>query len=124
VRPLDGTLALELLYYAEDIRSRAEIHEALADTDVKEAEVAMARQLVESLSGDFDPEDYANEYRGELRAMLDSKLKGAEIVRPEPAPEVAPVIDLVDALKQSIAAAKDEKPPAKAPARRRKAAAS
>lgn len=122
VRPLDGTLALELLYYAEDIRSRAEIHEAMEETEVKEPELAMARQLVESLAGDFAPEDYANEYRGELRAMLESKLKGDEIVQPEPLPEVAPVIDLVDALKQSIAAATDTKAP-KAPSRRRKAAA-
>ena len=122
VRPLDGALVLELLYYAEDIRPAKEIVEAVGDTDVKEAELAMARQLVESLAGTFDPEDYANEYRGELRAMLEAKLAGQEIVQPEPLPEAAPVIDLVEALKQSIAAAKPEPKPAEKKPRRRKAA--
>jgi DNA end-binding protein Ku len=124
VRPLDSTLVLELLYYAEDIRSAKEIVEAVADIEVKEPELAMARQLVESLAGSFDPGDYANDYRNELRGMLEAKLAGQEIVQPEPVPEAAPVIDLVEALKQSIAAAKSEpKPAEKKPQRRRKAAA-
>jgi DNA end-binding protein Ku len=108
VRPLDGTLVLELLYYAEDVRSSAEIVEAVAEVEVKDAELAMARQLVESLAGDFDATEYRNEYRGELRAMLEAKLAGREIIQPEPLPE-APVIDLMEALKQSIAAAKPAK---------------
>ena len=125
VRPIDGALVLELLYYAEDVRSPAEIAEAVAEIDVKGPEVDMARQLVESLAGDFDPTDYANEYRGELRAMLEAKLAGREIVQPEPQPEEAPAIDLVDALKKSIAQAKASETgaaPAK-PARRKKKAA-
>lgn len=125
VRPVDGALVLELLYYAEDVRSSAEISEAVAEIDVKKPEVDMARQLVESLAGDFEPSDYANEYRGELRAMLEAKVAGKEIVMPEPQPEEAPVIDLVEALKKSIAQAKGPEPsaaPAK-PARRKKKAA-
>jgi DNA end-binding protein Ku len=112
VRPVDGALVLELLYYAEDVRSSTEIAEAVAEVDVKEPEVDMARQLVESLAGDFDPTDYANEYRGELRAMLEAKLAGKEIVLPEAQPEEAPVIDLVEALKKSIAQAKGPEPDA------------
>jgi DNA end-binding protein Ku len=125
VRPVDGALVLELLYYAEDVRSSAEISEAVAEIDVKKPEVDMARQLVESLAGDFDPSDYANEYRGELRAMLEAKLAGEEIVQPEPQPEEAPVIDLVEALKKSIAQAKGPEPSAapRKPARRKKKAA-
>jgi DNA end-binding protein Ku len=123
VRPLDGALAMETLYYAEDIRSKAEILEALEEIDVKGPELQMATQLVESLAGGFDPADYRNEHREELRGMLETKLAGKEVVRPEPQPE-APVIDLMDALKQSIAAAKPkEAAPAKKPAARRKAAA-
>jgi DNA end-binding protein Ku len=124
VRVHADALVLELLYYAEDIRTSAEISEAVGEADVKEPELEMARQLVESLAGEFEPADYANEYRGELRAMLDAKVAGHEIVTPEPAPEVAPVIDLVEALKQSIAAAKttEKAEPAKRPARKRKAA--
>jgi len=108
IRPLGESLVLETLYFAEDIRPRAEIDEAVEETDVKDPELAMARQLVESLVGDFDPEEYKNEYRNELRAMLDAKLAGQEIARPEPAPE-APVIDLMDALKQSVAQAQQDK---------------
>ncbi len=119
VRALDDALVLETLYYAEDIRSDAEIREAVAETEIKAPELEMAQQLVESLAGDFDPSGYANEYRAELKSMLQSKLEGHEIVQPEPVPDAAPVIDLVAALKQSIEAAK----PAKKPASRRKTAA-
>jgi DNA end-binding protein Ku len=128
IRPLGESLVLETLYFAEDIRPRAEIDEAVEETDVKDPELAMARQLVESLVGDFAPEDYENEYRNELRAMLDAKLAGQEIARPEPAPE-APVIDLMDALKQSVAQAQKDKvkpagaKPKKASTGRKRAAA-
>jgi DNA end-binding protein Ku len=107
VRPLEDAIVLETLYYAEDIRSAAEIVEAVAESDVKDQELAMARQLIESLAGAFEPSEYRNTYRDELRAMLDAKLAGEEILRPEPEPE-APVIDLMQALKQSVAAAAQE----------------
>jgi DNA end-binding protein Ku len=125
IRTLGESLALETLFFAEDIRSRTEIDEAVEDVDVKEAELAMARQLVESLVGEFDPTEYENEYRNDLRAMLEAKLEGKEITRPEPVPQ-APVVDLMDALKQSVAQAQKKKAPAKAkkaPARRKRAAA-
>jgi DNA end-binding protein Ku len=113
IRPLGESLVLETLYFAEDIRPRKEIDEAVEETEVKGPELVMATQLVESLVGDFDPEDYENEYRNELRAMLEAKLEGKEITAPEPAPE-APVVDLMEALKQSVAQAQKEKPaPAK-----------
>jgi DNA end-binding protein Ku len=114
VRALEGALVLETLYYAEDIRSAAEIVEAVEETETQETELGMARQLVESLAGAFDPSDYANAYRGEVRAMLEAKVSGADIVRPEPVPE-APVVDLMEALRQSIAATQGGE---KAPARR------
>jgi DNA end-binding protein Ku len=119
IRPLGDSLALETLFFAEDIRSRSEIDEAVDETEVKDPELAMARQLVESLVGDFDPEDYENEYRNELRAMLEAKLAGKEIAKPEPAPE-APVVDLMDALKQSVAQAQKGKEKA-APAKKKAA---
>jgi DNA end-binding protein Ku len=112
IRPLGDSLALETLFYAEDIRARAEIDEAVSETDLNEAELGMAVQLVESLSGDYDPEEFRNEYRDELRAMLEAKLAGEEISRPEPVTPV-PVIDLMEALKKSVAQAKGEREPAK-----------
>src|ERR671922_2289484 len=104
IRPLGDSLVLETLYFAEDIRPRGEIDEAVEETDVKDPELAMARQLVESLVGDFNPEDYENEYRTELRAMLEAKLAGKEIAAPEPVPEPQ-VVDLMEALKKSVAQA-------------------
>jgi DNA end-binding protein Ku len=123
IRPLGESLALETLYFAEDIRPRAEIEEAMEESEVSKAELDMAVQLVESMKGDFEPEDYRNDYRDTLRAMLEAKLAGEEIAVPEPA-EPAQVIDLMEALKASVAQAKtepDEKP-AKKPARKKAAA--
>jgi DNA end-binding protein Ku len=126
IRPLGESLVLETLFFAEDIRSRTEIDDAVEETEVKGPELAMATQLVESLVGDFDPNDYENQYRNELRAMLEAKLEGKEISAPEPAPE-APVVDLMEALKQSVAQAQQTKekaaPKKKAAAGRKKAAA-
>jgi DNA end-binding protein Ku len=123
IRPLGESLALETLYFAEDIRPRAEIEEAVEESEVSKAELDMAVQLVESMKGEFDAEDYRNDYRDTLRAMLEAKLAGEEIAVPEPA-EPAQVIDLMEALKASVAQAKtepDEKP-AKKPARKKAAA--
>jgi DNA end-binding protein Ku len=108
IRPVGDTLAMETLFYAEDVRSSAEIEEAVRETEVQETELALAEQLISGLVGEWTPEDFANEYRGELRAMLEAKLAGKEVARPEPAPE-APVVDLLDALRQSVAEAKGKK---------------
>jgi len=108
IRPLGDSLALETLYYAEDVRARAEIDEAVGETEVSEPELTMALQLVESLVGEFDPVEYENEYRRDLRAMLEAKLAGEEITRPEPAAP-APVVDLMEALRASVAEAQKQK---------------
>jgi DNA end-binding protein Ku len=121
IRPLGESLALETLYYSEDIRPRAEIEEAVQEAKLNKAELGMAVQLVESLAGEFDPTDFKNEYREQLRAMLEAKLAGEEIAVPEPA-EVAPVIDLMEALKQSVAQAKKGREPAAKASRPKKAA--
>ena len=112
IRPLGDSLALETLFFAEDIRPRAEIDDAVGETEVKKAELEMASQLVENLVGAFDPEEFKNDYRHELRAMLEAKLAGQEISRPEPVAP-APVIDLMEALKQSVAQAQKGAEPGK-----------
>jgi DNA end-binding protein Ku len=104
IRPLGESLVLETLYFAEDIRSRAEIEEAVAETEVQGAELELAQQVISSLVGEFDPADFENEYRRDLRAMLEAKLAGEKIAKPEPAPET-PVVDLMDALRRSVAEA-------------------
>jgi DNA end-binding protein Ku len=105
IRPRGEALALETLFVAEDVRSQAEIDEAVTETEIKDAEMDLARQVIDSLSGDFEPDGLESEYRRDLRAMLESKLAGEEIKRPEPEPEEAPVIDLMEALRQSVSEA-------------------
>jgi DNA end-binding protein Ku len=124
VRARDEALVLETLFLAEDVHSQAEIAEAVEATDVKETELDLARQVIDSLAGEFEPSELASEYRRDLRALLEAKLSGEELAVPEPI-EVAPVIDLMEALKASVAAAKkqpsaDAEPAAKT-ARARKA---
>jgi DNA end-binding protein Ku len=107
VRAKDDALALETLFLAEDVYSQAEISEAVEETDVKDSELELARQVIDSLAGDFEPSALASEYRRDLKAMLEAKQRGEEITVPEPVAE-APVIDLMEALKASVAAAKKQ----------------
>jgi DNA end-binding protein Ku len=122
IRPHGDSIVLETLFFAEDVRSREEIEEAVGETEVKRPELELAQQVIESIAGDFDPEEFRNEYRDDLRQMLEAKLSGQEIARPAPAPET-PVVDLMEALKRSVAETKKQParkatPPAK-PKRRR-----
>ncbi len=101
IRPQGDTLALETLFFAEDVRSKKEIEEAVEATEVKKAELALAAQVIDSLVGEWNAADFENDYRRDLQAMLDAKLAGQEIKRPEPAPET-PVVDLMEALRRSV----------------------
>jgi DNA end-binding protein Ku len=105
VRPKEDALVLETLFLAEDVRSQAEIDEAVEGIEVSEPELDLARQLIDSLVGEWEPADLQSEYRENLREMLEAKLAGEEITAPEPVAE-APVVDLMEALKKSVAASK------------------
>jgi DNA end-binding protein Ku len=108
VRPRGETLALETLFLAEDVRSQAEIEEAVGETQVKDAELDLARQVIDSLTAEFEPSELESTYRRDLRALLEAKLSGTELKKPEPEPET-PVIDLMDALRASVAQAAKKK---------------
>ncbi len=116
VRPRGDALSLETLFVAEDVYSHAEIAEAVEDTKLKDTELALAKQVIESLEGEFDPGELHSDYRRDLRALLEAKTRGEEIAVPEPVAD-APVIDLMEALKASVAAAKKGSAPDKKPAR-------
>ena len=123
IRPRGEALALETLFLAEDVRSQAEIEEAVGDTEVRDAELDLARQVIDSLVADFEPTELQSVYRSNLRELLEAKLAGQEIATPEPVETEAPVIDLMEALRASVAqAAKKTSTPKKA-ARSRKTAA-
>jgi DNA end-binding protein Ku len=122
IRPKGNALALETLFLAEDVRSQAEIEEAVGEIDVKDAELELARQVIGSLAADFDEDELVSDYRRDLKALLEAKLAGEEIAAPEPVEEeAAPVVDLMAALRASVAEA--QKKPAKS-AKKTKAASS
>jgi DNA end-binding protein Ku len=110
IRPQGNALALETLFLAEDVRSQAEIEEAVEEIDVKDAELELARQVIASLASDFDPQELVSEYRRDLKALLEAKLAGEEIAVPEPVEEKAAVVDLMEALRASVAEAQGKKP--------------
>jgi DNA end-binding protein Ku len=110
IRARGDALALETLFVAEDVRSQAEVEEAVGDTEIKEAELDLARQVIDSLAADFDPSTLESEYRSSLHEMLEAKLAGQEIKVPEPVEEETPVVDLMEALKASVSEAQKRKP--------------
>jgi DNA end-binding protein Ku len=124
IRPKGDALALETLFLAEDVRSEAEIEGAVEEIEVKDAELELARQVIASLVADFDPEELTSEYRRDLRALLEAKLAGEEITAPEPVEEKAPVVDLMEALRASVAEAQQARKPGKSGAKKTKAASS
>jgi DNA end-binding protein Ku len=109
IRAKGDALALETLFVAEDAYSQDEIEEAVAQADVKPPELELARQVIGSMVAEFDPGELTSEYRSQLRELLEAKLEGREVAVPEPVVET-PVVDLMEALKRSVAEAKDRKP--------------
>ena len=106
VRAMDGALVIETLYYPEDIRigEHREIKERVAAVEVKAEELAIADQLIDALTHEFDASKYRNETRRALVEFLEAKADGQTPVIPEDLGEPAPVVDLMAALKASLAA--------------------
>ena len=101
LRSWDHVLVLVTMYYADEVRRPAEIAEEMVAGDgLREAEVEMAKSLVENLSTEFDPERYDDTYRSELLELIRSKAEGVPL--PDPGGEEAPVIDLMQALRESV----------------------
>ena len=101
VRPLDGVLVMEQLHYQPELRPAAEVPHP--DTPVKEAELALAKQLIEQSSTDeFRPENYRDTVRERVLDAIQQKVEGQEITAEE-APAETKIIDLMDALKASLA---------------------
>jgi DNA end-binding protein Ku len=123
IRPKGEALALETLFVAEDVRSQDEIDEAVTATGVREEELALAKQIIAGLAGSFEPSELRSDYRAQLRQLLEAKLEGREVAELAPQAEDAPVVDLMEALRASVAASKAEPPAAKRPAARKRAAA-
>ena len=119
LRPKDGTLMLETLYYPDEIRARPEMD--LDNVKITDRELDMAFALIDLLRKPFDPEEYKDHYREALSQVIDAKLEGREVVE-SPAPKESKVLDLADALRRSVEAAKKSKPKRAARQRTRPAA--
>jgi len=113
VRPGDGVLILETMYFADEIRDpREEIDGLPITADFSKRELDTAKLLVESMTADWDPQRYHDTYRETVEELIEKKRKGEEIVT-EPAPKrPAPVTDLAEALQRSLEATRASRSPA------------
>src|SRR5262245_33675785 len=121
IRPYENGLIMHSLYYANEVRNFADIAKG-ENIKLSDKEIELGADLIENMSDGFNPEKYRDEYRDRVQSMLDVKSKGQEIKIA--APEVtqrAQIIDLMQALKQSIEKVKSVQKPAPAPRKRKTA---
>jgi DNA end-binding protein Ku len=108
IRSRDNGLTLHTMYYPNEIRAVAEYGRD-ANFEVKPQEAKLAEQLIESLAASFEPEKYSDAYQQRLKELVEAKREGKEIT-PTEGPKLAPVIDLMAALQESL-----KRTPKKAP---------
>jgi DNA end-binding protein Ku len=107
VRVRDGVFVLEMMLWPDEVRE-ASFGFLDEDIDVRPQELQMAQSLIDTLSGDFQPEQYSDNYREALQALIDAKVQGKEVVQPEqPAADTGKVVDLMAALRASVEAARE-----------------
>ena len=106
VRPGERGMILHTMYYEDEVRRTEEFR--TDTTKVTEREMNLAKMLVESLAAEFEPGKYHDTYKTNLRQMIDAKVEGHKVVE-TPEPHIAPVIDIMDALKKSLEARKPPK---------------
>jgi DNA end-binding protein Ku len=102
-RPGDHGILMHTMYFSHEVRKVEEFRTDLSL--VKDQEVKLAQMLVESLAASFEPQKYKDTYRDNLQALIDAKINGQEVVTP-PAAEPTKVVDIMEALKKSLAIAK------------------
>jgi len=125
IRAAQGGLMLHTMYFADEVRSFGEIDKGQS-AKIKDGELALAQQLIDGLSNsEFEPDRYADDYRQRVLDLIQSKVEGKEITTAGPPVQRAQVIDLMEALKESIAkrVPPDEKKPPVKVARRAEAKA-
>jgi DNA end-binding protein Ku len=105
--PFADTMLLTTLHWPDEIRSTKELDLPEEELDFKPAELAMAKQLVAAMTGDFEPENYRDEYRDALMQVIEAKVEGHEAVAPEPVEETGNLVDLMAALEASVKATKE-----------------
>ena len=122
LRVREGVLVLETMVWPDEVRA-PDFAFLDDDVQVRPQELAMAQSLIESMSADFDPTAYHDEYREALQEVIEAKVEGREVVeQPVQEEDTGSVVDLMAALRASVAAAKkgrgEEAAPAKATAKK------
>ena len=110
LRPRDGGMMLHTMYYADEVREVEGF--GAPDVELKDAEVKVAHQLIDALADKWDPEKYHDTFQENLKKMIQTKLEGGKIAEVEKPKKLAPVVDLMSALKQSLAEMEGKKKPA------------
>ena len=110
VRPGTRGMTLHTMFYSNEIRAAESV--PTDKIEIKDQEKKLAQQLIESLAAPFEPQKYRDEYQENVKAMIAAKLKGQQVTEVAQ-PHLAPVIDLMEALKKSLA---EKQAPAAAPA--------
>jgi DNA end-binding protein Ku len=121
LRPHAGGMMLHTMYYADEVRQVEEF--GAPDVELKDAEVKVAHQLIEALADKWDPEKYHDEFQDNLKKLIAAKLEGGEVAEVEKPKKLAPVVDLMAALKASLADMEGKKKPVATAEEPRRAAA-
>jgi DNA end-binding protein Ku len=110
LRPHEGGLMLHTMYYEEEVRKVEGF--GAPDVELKDAEVKVAHQLIEALAAEWEPEKFKDDFQENLKNLIQTKLEGGKIAEVEKPKKIAPVVDLMAALKQSLAQMEGKKKPA------------
>jgi len=103
--PFESTMLLSTLYWPDEIRALGDLDLPEEEQELKPAELKMAAQLIEAMTGTFDPASYRDEYREALMQVIESKIEGRETIEAAPAEEPTKLVDLMAALQASVNAA-------------------
>ncbi len=107
INPYSNTMLLSTLYWPDEVRSTAELELPEEDFDFKPAEKQMARQLIDAMKGDFEADQYKDEYRQALMAVIEAKIAGQPAELPRVAETPTKIADLMSVLEASVAAARE-----------------
>jgi DNA end-binding protein Ku len=109
IRPSLGGLMLHTIYYANEVRQADDFGRS-DKVAISDKELEMARMLVDAMATEFEPTKYEDSYQTRMKAMIEAKIEGRKVADAVEAPAPSPVVDLMAALKASIAAASKDTP--------------
>jgi DNA end-binding protein Ku len=110
IRASHGALTLETMYFADEVRETPEEIGGLLTREVRGRELALAKQLIESMTTDWEPENYTDTYREQVEELIGRKRRGEEIITEEAPRAESNVVDLTEVLRRSMEQARQDRP--------------